>query len=183
MLVNLKSYEFSDKAKGILIEVYGKYENFSLRAFKPQRITDGVYVTHTLNPEVYLPFELTFKDRYGRGPAPGEDQAEFWEKKYVPQYGVCDEWQDVIRRYPKLVSLEDKFILLLTPVTKESQPDSGGWRWHKWGDYCGKHSITTEYLKDEPEISQVYVWHAYRISELNEKYIEVPEKQPEINHE
>ena len=34
----------------------------------------------------------------------------------------------------------------------------GGWRWHKWGEYIGKHNPQYEYLDHESGIDYVLVW-------------------------
>lgn len=52
-----------------------------------------------------------------------------------------------------------KFILLLTPVINNHDTSLwGGWRWHKWGEYIGKHNPQYEYLDHETGIDYVLVW-------------------------
>lgn len=52
-----------------------------------------------------------------------------------------------------------QFILLLTPIINNHDKSSwGGWRWHKWGEYIGKHNPQYEYLNHETEIDYVLVW-------------------------
>ena len=40
-----------------------------------------------------------------------------------------------------------------------------GWRWHKWGPYIGTQDPQCEYLADEPEIKEVFV---YRFIQLHD---------------
>jgi hypothetical protein len=55
-----------------------------------------------------------------------------------------------------------RFTLAFTRVRKRDQPDEGGWRWHKWGEYIGEKSPQYEYLYDEGnEIEEVYCYHVY----------------------
>lgn len=52
-----------------------------------------------------------------------------------------------------------QFILLLTPIINKHDKSSwGGWRWHKWGEYIGKHNPQYEYLDHETGIDYVLVW-------------------------
>lgn len=52
-----------------------------------------------------------------------------------------------------------KFILLLTPIINNHDTSLwGGWRWHKWGEYIGKHNPQYEYLDHETGIDYVLVW-------------------------
>jgi len=80
----------------------------------------------------------------------------------ISDYGVCDHYEQILERCPLLASAEDRrFSIALTLVTRESQPPEGGWRWHKWGPYIGTQDPQHEYLYDEPNIEQVYVYHIY----------------------
>ena len=56
-----------------------------------------------------------------------------------------------------LSASERKYALFFTKIHQE--PGEGGWRWHKWGPYIGKHDIQCEYLADEDlsDIDQKYV--------------------------
>lgn len=52
-----------------------------------------------------------------------------------------------------------QFILLLTSIINNHDKSSwGGWRWHKWGEYIGKHNPQYEYLDHEDGIDYVLVW-------------------------
>ena len=85
------------------------------------------------------------------------------EGDYFGCYGVCDGWANLRERCPMLMTSARKFCVTLTPVRRNQANANrgGGWRWHKWGDYIGKHTPTTEYLDDEPLIELVYVYHIY----------------------
>ena len=60
---------------------------------------------------------------------------------------------------------DKKFVILLTPVFKEDQPESCGWRWYKWGQYIGKYEPKCEYLYDEEGIDYVYCFTILEIEE------------------
>lgn len=82
-------------------------------------------------------------------------------------YGVCDGAANLLE---KALALQDPtrcFVVTLTKVERDlsNKGQGGGWRWHKWGEYIGKHEPTTEYLDDEPLIEFVYCYHVYERKE------------------
>lgn len=81
---------------------------------------------------------------------------------YRENYGVCDNLDQVLAKYPEIEGAEDRqFIVTLTPVVSKDEPSDGGWRWHKWGEYIGAHDPQCEYLHDEVGIDMVYCFHIY----------------------
>ena len=77
-------------------------------------------------------------------------------------YGVCDDLANLLQKCPELESDPTRqFLVTLTRIDKSDQPESGGWRWHKWGDYIGSQEPTTEYIADEPKIETVFCYHIY----------------------
>ena len=83
----------------------------------------------------------------------------------VGSYGVADNIEQILRKYKSLLNSPDEVVLTIHPVLKKDQPESGGWRWHKWGEYIGTQEITTEYIADEPLIEMVYCFHIYCVEE------------------
>lgn len=90
---------------------------------------------------------------------------------YWYDYGVCDNASQVLDYYDSLYKQHEeymkdkKFAILLHPMFKEDQPESGGWRWHKWGQYIGKYEPKHEYLYDEEGIDYVYCFKILEIEE------------------
>lgn len=76
-------------------------------------------------------------------------------------YGVCDNADQLLRHFPELEASDRTFVVTLTEVCKDEQPETGGWRWHKWGPYIGSHEPECEYLYDEEDIETVFVYHIY----------------------
>lgn len=69
---------------------------------------------------------------------------------------VDDSPEAFIEKYHWLLEADPRiFAVFFTWIRKSEEPESGGWRWHKWGEYLGVHEPTTEYLYDEPEIEAV----------------------------
>jgi hypothetical protein len=86
---------------------------------------------------------------------------EFLTNDFAWYYGVCDGIDNLLEVIPELLSPDREFVVLLHKITKSGQPRYEGWRWHKWGDYIGTQTPTTEYIYDEPEIELVYCYHIY----------------------
>ena len=79
-------------------------------------------------------------------------------------YGVCDNYHQVLETYRDLLSLPtQKFVIMLSTVTRASQPERGGWRWHKWGEYIGTQNPQHEYLYDDTHIDKVYCFSIYEV--------------------
>lgn len=78
-------------------------------------------------------------------------------------YGVADTFEQITQRWPELETDPRSFVILVREITRDDQPDRGGWRWHKWGDYIGTHSPRHEYLADEPDIESVITFHIVEV--------------------
>lgn len=94
---------------------------------------------------------------------------------YWCDYGVADNASQVLDYYEHLLKenndymSERKFIILMTPIFREDEPEDGGWRWHKWGIYIGDFDHKCEYLYDEQGIDYVWVFEILEIEECNEE--------------
>lgn len=83
----------------------------------------------------------------------------------INEYGVCDNYMQILEKCPEIQDPKRQFIITLTPVKRKNQPSSGGWRWHKWGQYIGTKTPEYEYLYDEYGIEEVFVYHIYEKGE------------------
>ncbi|MGG1671524.1 hypothetical protein ACIFOE_12895 [Paenibacillus sp. NRS-1783] len=127
--------------------------------FDKQMVREGIYNTEF---EYNFDHELTFKgvrikDKYNYDPIVDDGE------RYVEPYGVCDHYEQILNLAPEIINSEKKYVIGLTLVKKEWEPEDGGWRWHKWGEYIGNQSPQCEYIYDEPEIEQVYCYYIYEI--------------------
>ena len=77
-----------------------------------------------------------------------------------------------------MINSENPIVISVTEMRKDEQPEDGGWRWHKWGEYIGKQEPKCEYLYDEPNIDSVYVFHIYAVRPKLEKKLE--NKKPKM---
>jgi len=79
-------------------------------------------------------------------------------------YGVCDNAEQAIEIYEQNIasgrfSEDIQYLIYLTPMYKHNQPEDGGWRWEKWGEYIGVQNSQSDYLYYEPEVDMIYVFH------------------------
>lgn len=83
-------------------------------------------------------------------------------------YGLCDNAEQAVKVYHQLISdgYGDEnfiYILVLSPITRKNQPEEGGFRYHKWGEYIGVQNLQHEYLYDDKHIDLVYFYSIRRI--------------------
>lgn len=84
----------------------------------------------------------------------------------VGTYIVCDNEEQALQYWSGAVNNTDhQYIISLMPERKKDQPEDGGWRWCKWGEYIGTQNPTCEYLYDEPDIDVVYCAHIYLVED------------------
>lgn len=117
----------------------------------PERIAQGVYLTH-LNFGNEIKMLLKGRDPWGQ--SYGIDGPD--------TFGVCDNYHQILGRWPEIETMERKLLIGLAPIVRADQPESGGWRWHKWGEYIGNYKPQHEYLYDET-IDVVYPFHVYEL--------------------
>ena len=120
---------------------------------------DGIYVCD-LNSNYTIEALTNYKEK-----------KNFDSPLYWRNYGVCDNASQVLDYYDSLYEqykdyMEDKkFVILLAPIIREKQPECGGWRWHKWGQYIGKFESKCEYLYDEKGIDYVYCFDILEVED------------------
>lgn len=176
MLVNLNISE--QKVKEIKSKLMQEFGSESMVEFilpkDPIEVIPGIYVVplnfdHVINlistEKIY---DQSWSFSGGKEMADSHDLTKFRELAESgydirSNYGVCDNYEQVLNQYPELQNSNKKFVVSLTPMTKSEEPESGGWRWHKWGEYIGEQNPTHEYLYDEPEIEEVFVYHIYEL--------------------
>lgn len=120
---------------------------------------DGVYVCE-LNSNYLVENVTNHKQRHD------PKSVIYWRN-----YGVCDNASQALDYYDSLCKeyedlMRDRlFLILLTPIIKDEQPEHGGWRWHKWGPYIGKFEPKHEYLYDEEGIDYIYCFKILEVGE------------------
>lgn len=150
--------------------------NIEPEMFLPQRVQQGVYEGH-LNCQGYFATGsvMHINDPWNRKvyrELMNERHLLEWEEfaeRYAMTwgiYGVADDIHQVMSCHADLVNDPDKgYVIVVTRVTRASQPKEDGWRWSKWGNYIGNHEPQHEYLYDEEGIDEVIVYHVYRARE------------------
>lgn len=147
MLTNPTFIDFTNAAKSLKIEppppAIKLQEGIYISSF-PHNYNHTITNKHNNNPPLY----------------------EYYPWSTLPSYGVCDNYQQILKEYPELEADKERhYTIGLTPVMKEHEPPNGGWRWHKWGPYIGTQESKAEYLYDEPTITLIYT---YTIIELKD---------------
>lgn len=138
------------------------------------RLAEGVYETgwgfdHSLERAGLLKSRDPFHPLDERRPLLGDDgaaAAKYWDEYNArpADTGVCDRWEQIVEKWPEIQTSDRHFVISVSRVTKAAQPESGGWRWHKWGDYIGTHEPQCEYLHDEPQVEAIYTFHVYEVA-------------------
>jgi hypothetical protein len=139
------------------------------------RVAEGVYESH-FNFGNELEVTGFMRDRYPFSPwlsrrrIPGDGEVVDGENVILEDdeslpadFGVCDEWDQIIEKWPSIITDPRRFIISLTRVRRADQEEQGGWRWHKWGEYIGKQDPHHEYLYDETDIDEVFCFHIHEI--------------------
>lgn len=123
---------------------------------------DGIYQINHFNMNYC--FSGAKIEEYPRNMGDGEE--------YLGCYGVADS-PDQLFNLPRFVKhvreSERKFVVGMHRIVKSEQDPTGGWRWHKWGEYVGVQDPQMEYLYDEPVIEEVWTYHIYEILPEEEK--------------
>ena len=123
----------------------------------PERIDRGMYKIPHFSMKEFIPCEK------------GKTINEWPEldNYNLESFGVCDSPSQMMDMYREALEVEGRnFVVSFTKVEKKEQSPKDGWRWHKWGTYIGKREITTEYLYDEPEIDEVWVFNVFEVNVL-----------------
>lgn len=159
-----------------------KYDNIILEEDNPDMDFSGVYMTH-LNGKHDIDNLTNYRQLKcyevpGRFNIFGVSDNATQVKKYLDESIKAyqeDNKQSAFGDFfqgKKLVqfmqAMEEQnreygFVLLLTPIVNEHTDSAGTWRWHKWGQYIGRHKIEHEYLNDEKDIDFVFVWSLHAV--------------------
>lgn len=140
----------------------------------PKAIARGVYqsglsLDHDLKASGYRidtsPFhEAAWRPVWDVEPGTDERRAALDAAYAAPHdYGVCDNWEQITERWPEILTSERRFVIGMTEIRRADQPERGGWRWHKWGEYVGTHEPQHEYLADEEGIESVWVFQIIEV--------------------
>lgn len=155
MLVDLPPHyeQLRDPFSLQLLTVMEREMPSSMHQSTYERLGTGIYRGH-LN--VHNDLRALIKDRYPRWPDLPRDEEPSC-------YGVCDTPEQIVAKWPQIDADQRPFTIFVVPVIRDEEPESGGWRWHKWGAYIGDREPQCEYLHDEPEIGKVYVFYIYEM--------------------
>lgn len=122
---------------------------------------DGPLIPERISKGAYLAGHWNVRDLVTGGTRERwrEDDTEWLN---IIEYGVCDSPEQAMA-YLNLEDRPEPFFVSFVKIRKADQPHSGGWRWHKWGEYIGDHDPRHEYLHDEPDIDEVYTFTVHEM--------------------
>ena len=155
MLVETKFHGFGDDPQlALVLSVIGDRNPIpKLAEDKDGKPIVGLYLIH----------HFSFAYTIGRGRFK-EEYPKFEGSHFFPCCGVCDSPDQLLEKMPDEIRTGPRrFAVSLTPIVRSEQSPTGGWRWHKWGEYIGTQKPTREYLYDEPDIEKVYCFHVVEL--------------------
>lgn len=79
------------------------------------------------------------------------------------EYGLCDNADQILKKWGHLEAGKQRHFITMTPIYREFEPSSGGFRFHKWGEYIGEHELEYEYLVDQTDIDVIYSFHIHTL--------------------
>lgn len=83
-------------------------------------------------------------------------------RTYFTGNDLMDGWYEGLQLVSWMQHPTGKFLLTTSFVPRDDEPHQG-FRWHKNGEYIGKHNVECEYLNDEVGIDYVMAWDLYLI--------------------
>lgn len=83
-------------------------------------------------------------------------------RTYFTGHDRMDDWHTGLKLVSWMQHPEGKLLLTTNFIPKGDELHHG-FRWHKNGDYIGKHNVECEYLNDEVNIDYVMTWDLYLI--------------------
>lgn len=164
------AYRYGDDP---LLDEIGMLTNPGMLLAVSPRLGTGVYLGHLnslLSMRSVIKNEHPFMDEARASMAENQKRLDAglraipydWENA-PSEYGVCDDYEQILFRWPSIETDPRHFQIWLSEVRREHQSPSGGWRWHKWGPYVGTYDIKNEYLYDE-DIEVVYPFHIIEVT-------------------
>lgn len=144
--------------------------NMSLRSIKEHCVEDVPAYHHHLRSTDDLQsyfsesrkykrmMDKMYSQRFKKGPYRGLES--------YGAYGLCDTPEQLLEVFPHLDGDDVPRFITVNGVLRKHQPSSGGFRYHKWGQYVGKQKPRSEYLYDDKHIDMVVNFHIYRVEDL-----------------
>lgn len=150
----LRDIEFSDPDP-VINKILSIIGNGSVA---PRHLSTGCYeITH-------FSADQLIKNHLVRDKNGNDFDAQFFDLGSHSSYGVADNPAQVLDILGEHLNKPGKYYcVFFTWMRKSEQSPTGGWRWHKWGEYIGTQDPQCEYLYDEPLIDEVVVYHVYQV--------------------
>lgn len=142
------------------------------RAVEMQRIQEGVYWAVGEMTVLYSAFgQKNIRPYFYDNTIIG--LKEYIELLKLPKYrqqeffGMADSPKQILNRSRIkkrfLDPQDEKFVLCVSAVLREDEPERDGFRFHKHGQYIGCHKLEHEYLYDQKDVDMVVLYHFYQV--------------------
>jgi ribonucleotide reductase alpha subunit len=163
LMMTVPEHEFW---KGINIEDKEPSCCFYMKEIEPGIYEAGLNFEHDINDltqfKVIGSYDRLGKDGLSKRYERNSPMVDYFDNT-VECYGVADNIEQIKEFYKDQIASNNPIVISVTEINKNTQPEDGGWRWHKWGQYIGTMEPQCEYIYDEPEIDSVFVFHAYSV--------------------
>jgi hypothetical protein len=92
----------------------------------------------------------------------------FWARERYgveSAYGVADTVEQVLGHLSQAINDPMQlYVIELTEITRDTEPEEGGWTWQGLGPYIGVRSPQAQYLRDELGIDRVITFHLWEVA-------------------
>jgi hypothetical protein len=99
-----------------------------------------------------------YSEKYKRGP--------YRDWGGLGAYGLCDSPEQFLATFPHIQDDNIPRFLTFYGIWREHQPEQGGFRYHKHGNYIGKQKPRHEYLYYDTHIDMICGFNVYRVEDL-----------------
>jgi len=155
----------------MLVDPVFKTLNPELEQYLPKKLGNGLYIStycleYTCEVKLLGYHEDTFRQDLSFKERMAEFESWFRNPNYVPDYGMCDDPDQFLRRFPQIITSPTKYIVAFTLIEKKHEPEDGGLRFHKNGEYYGERNCEGyEYFVDEPDMDHVCVFEVFEVTD------------------
>lgn len=95
--------------------------------------------------------------------------AHYYIFEYKEPYGLCDNYEQILKAYPELQDPNRTFIITYSWMFRKDEPSEGGFRYHKNGGYIGDLNARHEYFYDDKHIDKLMNFNIYEVMDENVK--------------
>lgn len=141
--------------------IYLGYAGFTFHNLERQGVLDNNFASRALRKNMddrWKWFVANGKETWEGCPYPEVD----WVEGLIEEYGMCDDYQQILDKWPFLVNDEREYLIHVLPIKRNPQGKQG-FRPHKNGSYIGAHEAVNQHeYFDHSGVDMIYLYHIYR---------------------